>query len=60
MYILGNKTLNSEIRRGSFLMLAQTTVILTVAGGGTQNIRWRTHDSACNLSCYAQPQIREP
>lgn len=37
MYILGNKTLNSEIRRGSFLMLAQTTVILTVAEGGTSD-----------------------
>lgn len=53
MYIMGNKALNSEIRLGSFLMLAQTTITLTITGEATQNIRWRIPDSACNFACYA-------
>lgn len=58
MYMLRNKTLNSEIRLGSFLTLGQI-IILTIAGEATQNIRWRIPDSICNLPCYAQPQIRK-
>lgn len=51
--MLGNKVLNSENRLGSFFMLAQTNIILTITGEGTQIIRWGTPDSVCNFPCYA-------